>query len=248
VGKSSVAVNLAAALAAEGWRTGLLDCDIYGPSIPRMTGLTARPDLTAEDKLIPLTAHGLSIMSIGFMVEEETPMIWRGPMVQSAVTQMLRDVAWGTLDILIIDMPPGTGDAQLTLAQQVPLSGAVIVSTPQEVALADARKATAMFRRVAVPVLGLVENMSYFVCPHCGERTDIFAHGGAAQEAMRLGVGLLGEVPIMPEVRSSGDSGTPLVQAAPDSLLAETYRGMARSLMAGLDAQAARPAPTIRFV
>ena len=183
VGKSTTAVNLALGLHANGLRVGLLDADIYGPSMPRLMGLSGKPELIGDKTLKPMQNYGIKVMSIGFLVEEETPMIWRGPMVMSALTQMLRDVEWGEIDIMIVDMPPGTGDAQLTMAQQVPLAGAVIVSTPQDLALIDARKGLNMFKRVNVPVLGIVENMSYFLCPHCGERSDIFSHGGGRKEA-----------------------------------------------------------------
>ncbi len=195
VGKSTTALNLALGLRDLGLRVGLLDADIYGPSVPRLTGIHEKPALNDDRKMIPIARFGLAIMSIGFLVEEETAMIWRGPMVMSAITQMLRDVAWGTLDILVVDMPPGTGDAQLTLAQNVPLKGAIIISTPQDLSLIDARRGLAMFRKVNVPVLGIVENMSYFQCPQCGTRSDIFGHGGARLEADRLGVPFLGEIP-----------------------------------------------------
>jgi Mrp family chromosome partitioning ATPase len=196
VGKSTTALNLALGLRDLGLKVGLLDADIYGPSVPRLTGINEKPTLDDNRKMIPIERFGLSIMSIGFLVEEETAMIWRGPMVMSAITQMLRDVAWGTLDVLVVDMPPGTGDAQLTLAQNVPLKGAVIVSTPQDLALIDARRGLAMFTKVNVPVLGIIENMSYFQCPECGTRSDIFGHGGARHEAERLKVPFLGEVPL----------------------------------------------------
>ncbi|MBT5375107.1 MAG: Mrp/NBP35 family ATP-binding protein, partial [Rhodospirillaceae bacterium] len=186
VGKSTTAVNLALAFAAKGLKTGLLDSDIYGPSIPRMLGLEGRPEQISETRLAPKEKFGIKAMSMGLLVADDTPMIWRGPMVMSAIEQMLRDVEWGELDVMVIDLPPGTGDAQLTLAQRVPLTGAVIVSTPQDVALSDARKGLNMFRKVEVPVLGIIENMSYFACPHCGERTDIFSHGGAKREAARM--------------------------------------------------------------
>ena len=202
VGKSTTALNLALGLRDLGLRVGLLDADIYGPSVPRLTGIREKPKLDDDKKMIPITRFGLAIMSIGFLVEEETAMIWRGPMVMSAITQMLRDVAWGTLDVLVVDMPPGTGDAQLTLAQNVPLKGAVIISTPQDLSLIDARRGLAMFRKVNVPVLGIVENMSYFQCPHCGTRSDIFGHGGARHEAERLGVPFLGEIPLHMSIRS----------------------------------------------
>ncbi len=226
VGKSTTALNLALGLRDLGLRVGLLDADIYGPSVPRLTGLRDRPQLTAERKMIPLQRFGLAIMSIGFLVEEETAMIWRGPMVMSAITQMLRDVAWGTLDILVVDMPPGTGDAQLTLAQNVPLKGAIIISTPQDLSLIDARRGLAMFKKVNVPVLGIVENMSYFQCPHCGTRSDIFGHGGARHEAERLGVPFLGEIPLHMSIRATSDSGTPLVESEPDGPHAAIYRAI----------------------
>ena len=227
VGKSTTALNLALGLRDLGFRVGLLDADIYGPSVPRLTGIREKPRLNDERKMIPLQRFGLAIMSIGFLVEEETAMIWRGPMVMSAVTQMLRDVAWGTLDVLVVDMPPGTGDAQLTLAQTVPLKGAVIVSTPQDLSLIDARRGLAMFKKVNVPVLGIVENMSYFQCPHCGTKSDIFGHGGARHEAERLGVPFLGEIPLHMSIRTTSDSGTPVVESEPDGPHAAIYRAIA---------------------
>ena len=196
VGKSTTAVNLALGLRDLGLKVGILDADIYGPSMPKLLAIRERPQTVGGTRLKPIMRHGMTVMSIGFLIEEETPMIWRGPMVMSALTQMLREVEWGTLDVMVVDMPPGTGDAQLTMAQQVPLKGAVIVSTPQDLALIDARRGIAMFRRVNVPVLGIVENMSYFLCPHCGARSDIFGHGGARAEAERLGVPFFGEVPL----------------------------------------------------
>ncbi|CAN5136827.1 Mrp/NBP35 family ATP-binding protein [soil metagenome] len=226
VGKSTTALNLALGLRDLGLRVGLLDADIYGPSVPRLTGIREKPVLDDNKKMIPLQRFGLAIMSIGFLVEEETAMIWRGPMVMSAITQMLRDVAWGTLDILVVDMPPGTGDAQLTLAQNVPLKGAVIVSTPQDLALIDARRGLAMFSKVNVPVLGIVENMSYFQCPECGTRSDIFGHGGARHEAERLGVPFLGEVPLHMSIRAMSDAGTPVVESEPDGPHAAIYRAI----------------------
>jgi ATP-binding protein involved in chromosome partitioning len=224
VGKSTTALNLALGLRDLGLRVGLLDADIYGPSVPRLTGIREKPTLDDNKKMIPIVRFGLAIMSIGFLVEEETAMIWRGPMVMSAITQMLRDVAWGTLDVLVVDMPPGTGDAQLTLAQNVPLKGAVIISTPQDLSLIDARRGLAMFRKVNVPVLGIVENMSYFQCPHCGTRSDIFGHGGARHEAERLGVPFLGEIPLHMSIRTASDSGTPVVESEPDGPHAAIYR------------------------
>src|ERR1700684_1003436 len=226
VGKSTTAVNLALGLRDLGLRVGLLDADIYGPSVPRLTGIREKPQLNDERKMIPLARFGLSIMSIGFLVEEETAMIWRGPMVMSAITQMLRDVAWGTLDVLVVDMPPGTGEAQLTLAQNVPLKGAVIVSTPQDLSLIDARRGLAMFKKVNVPVLGIIENMSYFQCPHCGTRSDIFGHGGARHEAERLAVPFLGEIPLHMSIRTTSDAGTPVVESEPDGPHAAIFRAI----------------------
>jgi ATP-binding protein involved in chromosome partitioning len=227
VGKSTTALNLALGLRDLGLRVGLLDADIYGPSVPRLTGIREKPQLNDERKMIPLARFGLSIMSIGFLVEEETAMIWRGPMVMSAVTQMLRDVAWGTLDVLVVDMPPGTGDAQLTLAQNVPLKGAIIISTPQDLSLIDARRGLAMFKKVNVPVLGIIENMSYFQCPHCGTQSDIFGHGGARHEAEHLAVPFLGEVPLHMSIRATSDAGTPVVDSEPDGPHAAIYRAIA---------------------
>jgi ATP-binding protein involved in chromosome partitioning len=226
VGKSTTALNLALGLRDLGLRVGLLDADIYGPSVPRLTGIREKPQLNADKKMIPITRFGLAIMSIGFLVEEDTAMIWRGPMVMSAITQMLRDVAWGNLDVLVVDMPPGTGDAQLTLAQNVPLKGAIIISTPQDLSLIDARRGLAMFKKVNVPVLGIVENMSYFQCPHCGTRSDIFGHGGARHEAENLGVPFLGEIPLHMSIRATSDAGTPVVDSEPDGPHAAIYRAI----------------------
>jgi ATP-binding protein involved in chromosome partitioning len=226
VGKSTTALNLALGLRDLGLRVGLLDADIYGPSVPRLTGIREKPELDATRKMIPIPRFGLSIMSIGFLVDEDTAMIWRGPMVMSAITQMLREVAWGTLDVLVVDMPPGTGDAQLTLAQNVPLKGAVIISTPQDLSLIDARRGLAMFKKVNVPVLGIIENMSYFQCPHCGTRSDIFGHGGARHEAERLGVPFLGEVPLHIAIRETSDAGNPVVVSEPDGPHAAIYRAI----------------------
>jgi ATP-binding protein involved in chromosome partitioning len=247
VGKSTTAVNLALALKELGLRVGILDADIYGPSMPRLLGLKGQPQQLDGNKLAPMEAYGLKVMSMGFLVDEETPMIWRGPMVMSALSQMLKDVAWGELDILVVDMPPGTGDAQLTMAQQVPLAGAVIVSTPQDLALIDARKGLNMFRKVNVPVLGIVENMSTFICPHCGERSDIFGHGGAKSEAARLGVPFLGEVPLTMAIRETSDEGRPVVATDPKSPAAQAYRQIAARAFAELERKAggARPAPQI---
>jgi ATP-binding protein involved in chromosome partitioning len=227
VGKSTTAVNLALGLQAIGLETGILDADIYGPSQPRLLGLTGRPQVAHGNTLRPMQAYGLRAMSMGFLVDEGTPIIWRGPMVVSALTQMLRDVDWGELDVLVIDMPPGTGDVQLTMAQQVPLAGAIIVSTPQDLALIDARKGLNMFRKVDVPVLGIIENMSYFVCPKCGERSDIFGHGGARNEAEKLGIPFLGGVPLHMDIRATSDEGQPIVASSPDSVHAQIYRDIA---------------------
>ena len=244
VGKSTTAVNLALGLAALGLKIGVLDADIYGPSMPRMLGLSGKPTSRDGKILEPMTAYGIKCMSIGFLVAEDTPMIWRGPMVQSALQQMLRDVNWGELDVMVVDMPPGTGDAQLTMAQQVPLAGAVIVSTPQDIALLDARRGLNMFRKVDVPVLGFVENMSYFRCPHCGERSDIFGHGGAKKEAETLGVEFLGEVPLDIAIRETSDEGRPIVLSQPESAHAEVYRKIAARIWEKLGG-AQRQAPRI---
>ena len=243
VGKSTVAVNLALGLRDLGLKVGILDADIYGPSMPKLLAIRERPE-TVGGRLKPIVRHGMPVMSIGFLVEEETPMIWRGPMVMSALTQMLREVEWGTLDVMVVDMPPGTGDAQLTMAQQVPLKGAVIVSTPQDLALIDARRGIAMFRRVNVPVLGIVENMSSFICPHCGTRSDIFGHGGARHEAERLGVPFLGEVPLAMDIREKSDAGAPVVATEPDGAHAKIFREIAARVRDGFMA-AGRPAPQI---
>jgi ATP-binding protein involved in chromosome partitioning len=247
VGKSTTAVNLALALKESGLKIGILDADVYGPSMPRLLGLKGEPQQIGADKLAPMEAYGLKVMSMGFLVDEETPMIWRGPMVMSALSQMLKDVAWGELDVLVVDMPPGTGDAQLTMAQQVPLAGAVIVSTPQDLALIDARKGLNMFRKVNVPVLGLVENMSTFVCPHCGQPSNIFGHGGARAEAKRLGVPFLGEVPLTLAIRETSDEGRPVVATDPTSPAAEAYREIAARALAELERskRGARQAPQI---
>ena len=248
VGKSTVAANLALALKANGLRVGILDADIYGPSLPRLLNLKGRPESIAGRMLKPMEAYGVTAMSMGFLVEEDTPMIWRGPMVVSALTQMLREVAWGELDILIVDMPPGTGDAQLTMAQQVPLAGAVIVSTPQDLALIDARKGLNMFRRVDVPPLGIIENMSYFVAPDTGKRYDIFGHGGARKEAERVGVPFLGEIPLDIRIRETSDEGVPIVVAEPDGPHARTFREIARAVWEGVQRERASSRPPPRIV
>ena len=243
VGKSTTAVNLALALAGQGHRIGLFDADIYGPSIPRMLGIRQKPTLREDKKLDPVIAHALSVMSIGFLLAtEDNPLIWRGPMVQGAIQQMLRDVAWRDLDVLVLDLPPGTGDAQLAITQMLPLSGAVIVSTPQDIALLDARRGLHMFQRVNVPVLGIVENMSYFICPHCQGRSEIFSHGGAEQEAAKLGVPFLGAVPLERVIRESMDAGNPIAIAQPESATAKTYASIAAGIWHRL--QAAEPKPT----
>jgi len=243
VGKSTTAVNLALALARLGRAVGLLDADIYGPSMPRMLGIAGGPKSSDGVKLDPMQRFGIKSMSMGFLVEEETPVVWRGPMVQSALEQMMRDVAWGALDVLVVDMPPGTGDTQLTMAQRVPLAGAVIISTPQDIALVDARKGLNMFRKVDVPVLGLVENMSYFSCPNCGHCTEIFGHGGARREAERLGMDFLGEVPLDTVIRETSDGGNPIVASDPESEHAKAYLRIAARVWdkvgESLEAQAA---------
>ena len=244
VGKSTVAVNLAVGLARRGARTGLLDADIYGPSIPLMMGIDERPELDASGRaIVPFDRFGVRFMSLGFLVDKDAAVIWRGPRVMTAIEQLLRDVAWGALDVLVVDMPPGTGDAQLTLSQKVRLAGAVIVTTPQDVALADAIKGVAMFRKVDVPVLGIVENMSYFACPHCGERSDVFGHGGGRREAERLQAPFLGEIPLDAAIREGGDRGRPVVADAPGSPLAKAFLDVAERVEGALaegDAKQAR--------
>ncbi len=244
VGKSTTAINLALGLVTHGWRVGVLDADVYGPSLPRLLGLKERPEM--EGKMLkPIQAFGLKAMSIGFLVGENEAMIWRGPMVMSAINQLLREVDWGELDCLVVDMPPGTGDAQLTLAQSVPLAGAVIVSTPQDLALIDARRGISMFGKTNVPILGVVENMSYFVCPHCQGRSEIFAHGGARHEAEAMGVPFLGEVPLALSIREGADAGRPTVAVAPDSPQGVVYREIAGRVKAGLEGARVRAAPRI---
>ncbi len=234
VGKSTIAVNIALGLQAIGLKVGIIDADIYGPSQPRLLGVSGKPRVAHGKVIVPLEGWGLKVMSMGFLVDEDTPVVWRGPMVVSALSQMLRETDWagdtGDLDALIIDMPPGTGDIQLTISQSVPLSGAVIVSTPQDLALIDARKGIAMFKRVEVPILGIVENMSYFLCPKCGERSDVFGHGGARDEAEKLGVPFLGEVPLHMEIRETSDSGKPVTVAAPESTYAQIFRDLAANV------------------
>ena len=246
VGKSTVAVNLALGLKALGLQVGLLDADIYGPSVPRLLAIKDKPRSDGK-KLYPIEKFGLKAMSIGFLVDEDKPMIWRGPMVQSALSQMLGDVEWAPLDVLVVDMPPGTGDAQLTLAQRVPLKGAVIVSTPQDLALIDARKGLNMFRKTEVPVLGIVENMSTFICPNCGHESHIFGHGGARETAAQLGCDFLGEIPLVPSIRETSDAGTPIVAKAPNSPEARAFIAVAQRVAEKLSASATREAPKIIF-
>jgi ATP-binding protein involved in chromosome partitioning len=245
VGKSTTAVNLALAMRAQGLSVGILDADIYGPSLPTLLGLHGRPQAVGR-KLKPMRAYGLHAMSMGLLVDAETAMVWRGPMVMSAITQMMADVEWGALDVLLVDMPPGTGDAQLALAQGTRLSGAVIVSTPQDLSLIDARRGIAMFRKVEVPVLGLVENMSHFVCPDCGGSHAIFGQGGAAAEAARQGVPFLGAIPLTMELRAASDAGQPITARDPDGPLGRAYQQIARAVLAGLESTppAAMPSRT----
>jgi ATP-binding protein involved in chromosome partitioning len=247
VGKSTTAVNLALAFQANGLKAGVLDADIYGPSLPRLLGISGRPQQLDGRLIRPMENYGLKVMSMGFLVDEGTPMIWRGPMIQSALMQMLREVAWGELDVLVIDMPPGTGDVQLTLAQQAALTGAVIVSTPQDLALIDARKAINMFKKVEVPILGIVENMSYFICPDCGTSHDIFGHGGAKAEADKIGVPFLGEVPLDIDIRLNSDAGTPIVIKAADGPNAAVFRQIARSVWDGISGAKTPAFPDISF-
>ena len=246
VGKSTTAVNLALALQANGLRAAVLDADIYGPSLPRLMKISGRPQ-QMDGRIRPMENYGMKVMSMGFLVDEGTAMIWRGPMIQSALLQMLREVAWGDLDVLVIDMPPGTGDVQLTLAQQAALAGAIIVSTPQDLALIDARKAVNMFNKVEVPILGIVENMSHFVCPNCGTSHDIFGHGGAKAEAEKIGAPFLGEIPLDMEIRLNSDAGTPVVVSHPDGPHAKAYREIARKLWEGIEGRTAPAFPDISF-
>jgi ATP-binding protein involved in chromosome partitioning len=248
VGKSTTACNIALGLRSLGLKVGILDADIYGPSMPKLFGLHGKPRVLSGRILEPLDGYGVKVMSIGFMVDEETPMIWRGPMVMSAITQMLREVAWGELDVLVVDMPPGTGDAQLTMAQATPLSGAVIVSTPQDLALLDARRGVAMFKRTEIPILGIVENMSTFICPNCGTISHIFGHGGARKEAEKLGVPFLGEVPLNMTIRETSDSGRPVTAIDPEGPHGTIYRSIAEGIRQALDGtQGAKSAPHIVF-
>jgi len=237
VGKSTVSVNLAVALALTGAKVGLLDADIYGPNIPMMMGVTKPPE-QKDGKIAPAESHGVKLISMGFFVPEDTAVVWRGPMVHTAIQQLFRDVLWGELDYLLIDLPPGTGDAQLTLTQLVPLTGAITVTTPQEVALHDVRKGMMMFQKVNVPLLGIVENMSYFLCGHCGERTEIFSHGGGERAAAKLGVPFLGHIPIDPAIRDGGDSGLPIVVADPASPQSAAFRDIAQKIIAEVSGSA----------
>ena len=235
VGKSTVAANLSLALERIGRRVGLMDSDIYGPSQQMMMGIDEKPYVNETNQIVPIERYGVKVMSLGFLMDVDQPVIWRGPMVMKAVEQFLQDVAWGTLDVLVIDLPPGTGDAQLTLTQKIQLSGAVIVTTPQDVSLIDARKGLAMFQKVNVPVLGIVENMSYFLCPSCGHREEIFKHGGGARTAKQLGVPFLGEIPLDPKVTLGGDAGKPIVAGEPKSQVTEAYMRIAEAILSTLE-------------
>ena len=235
VGKSTVAANLSLALERIGRRVGLMDSDIYGPSQQMMMGIDEKPYVNETNQIVPIERYGVKVMSLGFLMDVDQPVIWRGPMVMKAVEQFLQDVAWGTLDVLVIDLPPGTGDAQLTLTQKIQLSGAVIVTTPQDVSLIDARKGLAMFQKVNVPVLGIVENMSYFLCPSCGHREEIFKHGGGARTAKQLGVPFLGEIPLDPKVVLGGDAGKPIVAGEPKSAVTEAYMRIAEAVLSTLE-------------
>jgi ATP-binding protein involved in chromosome partitioning len=244
VGKSTVAVNLACALTALGRRVGMLDADVYGPSLPTMLGLSGRPQVAEQTKVFPLERYGLRVMSMGFFLDDTSPVIWRGPLVTGLLRQFLKDVQWGELDVLVVDLPPGTGDAQLTLVQQVPLSGGLVVTTPQAVSVIDVERGIAMFNQVNTPVLGLVENMSVYICPHCGTRDELFGSGGAARLERRFGVPVLGQIPIDPAVRVSGDAGTPIVIDQPEHPVSRIYRSIAERVVERIAAERA-PAPRI---
>lgn len=245
VGKSTTAVNLAVALRQKGARVGLMDTDVYGPNIPQMLGITAQPDVTEERKMIPPEAHGIKVISMGMLVPPDQPVIWRGPMLHGAVQQFMRDVAWGELDYLVVDLPPGTGDVSLSMAQSVPVAGAVVVTTPQGVSVSDVRKAVAMFRQLNIPVLGVIENMSWFECPHCHERTEIFGRGGGQKMATDLMIPFLGAIPIDTRVREGGDEGQPIVVAAPDAPAARAFIDVAGKVAAQVSIQAMR---TLRVI
>jgi ATP-binding protein involved in chromosome partitioning len=239
VGKSTVAVNLAVALAQSGAKVGIMDADVHGPNVPMMMGVRKRPDMI-DNKLVPIENYGVKIMSMGFLVDENSPVIWRGPMFHGIIKQFMEQVAWGELDYLIIDLPPGTGDAQLSVCQLLPVTGAVIVTTPQDVALGDAKKGLAMFQKVNVPVLGIVENMSYFNCPHCNERTEIFSHGGGQKASEKLGVPFLGEVPLVVDIRIGGDEGNPITVLDPESVAAKALRQVTGLVAARISMQNAQ--------
>ncbi|MGH7965610.1 MAG: Mrp/NBP35 family ATP-binding protein, partial [Candidatus Binatia bacterium] len=240
VGKSTVAVNLALALASIGQRVGLLDADVYGPSVPLMLGIRERPQSTEDKRLIPITKYGLKVMSMGFLVPEGHAVVWRGPMIDKLLTEFIKNVEWGELDVIVIDLPPGTGDAQLTIVQKTPLSGGVIVTTPQDVALMDVRRGVKMFEEVHVPVLGVIENMSYHLCRRCGHRAEIFSHGGGAQMAEQFQVPFLGEIPLVREIREDGDAGTPLVVAQPDHPQSRAFVEIAEQVLTQVEQQKQR--------
>ena len=235
VGKSTTAVNLALALAAEGLAVGVLDADVYGPSVPMMLGLSGKPDSPDGKTIEPMRAHGIEAMSIGLLVDQDTPMIWRGPMATSALTQLLTETRWGDLDVLVVDLPPGTGDIQLTMAQKIPVAGAVVVTTPQDIATLDARKALKMFEKLDIAVLGLVENMAVHVCGNCGQAEHIFGEGGATRMSAQYDVPVLGSLPLQVSIREQGDAGTPIVAAEPDSAAAQAYREVARAMLGRLE-------------
>jgi ATP-binding protein involved in chromosome partitioning len=246
VGKSTVAVNLALALSRLGQRVGLLDADVYGPSLPIMLGLTGRPEVGENKRIFPLEKYGLRVMSIGFFLDDSSPVIWRGPLVMGLVRQFLKDVEWGELDFLVVDMPPGTGDAQLTLVQQVPLAGGIVVTTPQDVATLDVQRGVAMFQQVNTPVLGIVENMSFYQCPECGQREDVFGTGGGERIAQKFGVPLLGQIPLVPDVRCGGDDGTPIVVRHPDHEVTQIFVHIATAVLERVESERlASAAPTI---
>jgi ATP-binding protein involved in chromosome partitioning len=248
VGKSTTSVNLAVALSQKGARVGLIDADVYGPNIPQMLGIVGQPDATEDKKIIPMEAHGIKVISMGMLVPPDQPVIWRGPMLHSAIQQFMRDVTWGELDYLIVDLPPGTGDISISMAQSVPVAGAVVVTTPQGVSVSDVRKAVMMFRQLNIPILGVLENMSFFLCGHCNERTDIFGQGGGARMAEELGIPLLGQIPIEPGVRSGGDEGAPVVVAAPSSAAAKGFLDVASKVAAQVSIQNMRVLRVVQTV